>query len=145
MLVQCSKLHKFCIFFYLNDYYSHTAHSARLAPSPFLSPLFFTHPHSHPPRPSWCLPPAVWLWVFWLSPDVDQTPVNYTGQVTPSRLAFCFFFSFFKSPRYSVFHFVALASCALSICWKDRRWRRESEWIWSQKKKSFCRNINILK
>ena len=51
MLVQCSKLHKFCIFFYLNDYYSHTAHSARLAPSPFLSPLFFTHPHSHPPPP----------------------------------------------------------------------------------------------
>lgn len=71
---------------------------------PLLS-FVFTHSHSHPhdlfflPR---FLPPAVWLWVFWLSPDVDQTPVNNTGQVTPSRLAFCFIIIFLIfSPLFS--------------------------------------------
>lgn len=62
-----------------NDYYSPIWH----LPSP-------RHP---PPLPSplkdAC--PQLSDWVFWLPPDVDQTPVNNTGQVTPSRLAFCFF------------------------------------------------------
>lgn len=56
---------------------------------------------------------------FWLSPD--QTPVNNTGQVTPSRLAFTpFFFSFLCTfCFFSSFlppHLVMLASRALSLC-----------------------------
>lgn len=68
-----------------------------------------------PPTCSSCkdvCPPAVWLWVFWLSLNVDQTPVSNTGQVTPSRLAFCFLF-FFLFPLLVEFCFPFRCACIL--------------------------------
>ena len=59
--------------------------SLHLSTTPALIPrnLFFL--------PS-CLPPAVWLWVFWLPPDVDQTPVKFW---TSHSIQTSFFSSFF--------------------------------------------------
>lgn len=95
----------------LGVFFKDSAHAARLAPfllsippSPTLSFLWFS-----PPRHT--CPPSCLTLGFLLSPDVDQTPVNNTGQVTPSRLAI--YSSFFKKgkkscPCYSVLSFPIL-------------------------------------
>lgn len=66
----------------LQNLFWRTSISAKYPPPSLPTPTYPTNPTSS------CLTLG-----FWLSPD--QTPVNNTGQVTPSRLAFIvFFFSF---------------------------------------------------
>lgn len=85
-------------------------------------PPLFTFLSSLLSSPSICscqdaCPPAVWLWVFWLSLDVDQTPVKFWTSHSPSKLAFLLFlfpfFGLFFSPLYSVLGFPFCCDCNL--------------------------------
>lgn len=128
------------LFFFLKWVFTHCPFYQIATPPPPSSLYFWTSPLSFPLNLLFLLralpPPAVWLWVFWLSPDVDQTPVKYWTSHSIQSSFFFFFSLFFFSPRYSVLGFPFCCVCILCT-WSAGK-------IWMKPRFNSCRNVPFL-